>query len=202
MRKSILGPKIKALREQGFSYIDIQNTLNCSKGTISYHLGKGQKEKTKKRRANVSHSTYIHVKRINCFQNRTIRTQKKLNPTTSYTHRQMSKAITAKASKFQKNAAFNYKDVHAKYGDYFQCALTGRPLSWNKPQEYEYDHILPIARGGTACLDNLQIVCTDANRAKNDLTEEEFLDLCKEVVLNAGYKVWKPSGSYHSNKYL
>jgi 5-methylcytosine-specific restriction endonuclease McrA len=202
MRKSILGPKIKALREQGFSYIDIQNTLNCSKGTISYHLGKGQKEKTKKRRANVSHSTYIHVKRINTFQNPTVRTQKKLNPKTSFTHRQMSKAITAKASKFQKNAAFNYKDVYAKYGDHFQCALTGRPLSWNKPQEYEYDHILPIARGGTACMDNLQIVCTDANRAKNDLTEEEFLDLCKEVVLHAGYKVWKPSGSYHSNKYL
>lgn len=202
MRKSILGPQIKALRLQGFSYKDIQNTLNCSKGTISYHLGKGQKEKTKKRRENVSHSTYIHVKRVNCFHNRKPKTQRKLNPTTSYTHRQMSKAITAKASKFQKNAAFNYKDVHAKYGDHFQCALTGRPLSWNKPQEYEYDHILPVARGGTSCLDNLQIVCTDANRAKNDLTEEEFLDLCKEVVINAGYKVWKPSGSYHSNKYL
>ena len=202
MRKSILGPKIEALRLQGLSYKDIQNTLNCSIGTISYYLGKGQKEKTKQRRKNVSHSTYIHVKRINCFQNRTIRTQKKLNPKTSFTHRQMSKAISAKASKFQKNAAFNYKDVHAKYGDHFQCALTGRPLSWNKPQEYEYDHILPVARGGTPCLDNLQIVCTDANRAKNDLTEEEFLDLCKEVVINAGYKVWKPSGSYHSNKYL
>jgi 5-methylcytosine-specific restriction endonuclease McrA len=202
MRKSILGPKIEALRLQGFSYIDIQNTLNCSKGTISYHLGKGQKEKTKLRRKNVLHSTYIHVKRVNCFHNRKPRTQRKLKPTTSYTHRQMSKAISAKASKFQKNAAFNYKDVHAKYGDHFQCALTGRPLSWNKPQEYEYDHILPVARGGTSCLDNLQIVCTDANRAKNDLTEEEFLDLCKEVVLHAGYKVWKPSGSYHSNKYL
>jgi len=202
MRKSILGPKIEALRLQGLSYKDIQNTLNCSLGTISYYLGKGQKEKTKKRRANVPHSTYIHVKRINTFQNPIIRTQRKLNPKTSYTHRQMSKAISAKASKFQKNAAFNYKDVYAKYGDHFQCALTGRPLSWNKPQEYEYDHILPISRGGNSCIENLQIVCTDANRAKNDLTEEEFLDLCKEVVLHAGYKVWKPSGSYHSTRHI
>jgi len=202
MRKSILGPKINALRKQGLSYKDIQNTLKCSIGTISYHLGKGQKEKTKQRRKNVSRLTYIHVKRTNTFTSRKPKTQRKLNPTPTLTHRQMSKAISAKASKFQKNAAFNYKDVHAKYGDHFQCALTGRPLSWNNPQEYEYDHILPIARGGTACLDNLQIVCTDANRAKNDLTEEEFLDLCKEVVLHAGYKVWKPSGSYHSNKHL
>lgn len=202
MRKSILGPKINALRKQGLSYKDIQNTLNCSIGTISYHLGKGQKEKTKKRRANVSHSTYVHVKRTNHFQNIKVKTQRKLNPTPTLTHRQMSKAISAKASKFQKNAAFNYKDVHAKYGDHFQCALTGRPLSWNNPQEYEYDHIVPVARGGSPSIDNLQIVCTDANRAKNDLTEDEFLDLCKEVVLHAGYKIWKPSGSYHSNKHL
>ena len=122
MRKSILGPKIKALRLQGLSYKDIQNTLNCSIGTISYHLGKGQKEKTKKRKENVSHSTYIHVKRVNCFHNRKPKTQRKLNPKTSFTHRQMSKAISNKASKFQKTAAFNYKDVHAKYGDHFQCA--------------------------------------------------------------------------------
>src|SRR6056300_252567 len=143
MRKSILGPKINALRLQGLSYKDIQNTLGCSIGTISYHLGKGQKEKTKQRRKNVSRSTYIHVKRTNTFSSRKPRTQRKLNPTPKLTQRQMSKAISAKASKFQKNAAFNYKDVHAKYGDHFQCALTGRPLSWNNPQEYEYDHIVP-----------------------------------------------------------
>ena len=201
MRKSILGPKIKALRKQGYSYKDIRNTLNCSIGTISYHLGKGQKEKTKKRRANVSRSTYIHVKRTNSFQTPTIRKQKKLNPKKSFTHREMTKSISDKASRFQRSSAFNYKDVYAKYGDHFQCELTGRPLSWNEPHTYEYDHIVPVARGGNSCIDNLQIVCTDANRAKNDMTEDEFLDLCKEVVLHAGYKLWKPSGSYHSNKY-
>jgi 5-methylcytosine-specific restriction endonuclease McrA len=113
----------------------------------------------------------------------------------------MTKSITDKASRFQRSSAFNYKDVYAKYGDHFQCALTGRPLSWNNPNTYEYDHILPVARGGNSSIDNLQLVCIDANRAKNDMTEEEFLDLCKEVVLHAGYKVWKPSGSYHSNKH-
>jgi len=202
MRKSILGPKINALRLQGLSYKDIQNTLGCSLGTISYYLGKGQKEKTKQRRKNVSRPTYIHVKRTNSFQTPTIRKQKKLNPKKSFTHREMTKSISDKASRFQRSSAFNYKDVYAKYGDHFQCELTGRPLTWNEPHTYEYDHILPVARGGNSSIDNLQIVCIDANRAKNDMTEEEFLDLCKEVVLHAGYKVWKPSGSYHSNKYL
>lgn len=201
MRKSILGPKINALRLQGLSYRDIQNTLGCSKSTISYHLGEGQKEKTKQRRKKIPSSTYSHVKRVNTFQNPIVRNQKKLNPAPSQTQRQMTKSITDKASRFQRSSAFNYKDVYAKYGDHFQCALTGRPLSWNNPHTYEYDHILPVARGGNSSIDNLQLVCTDANRAKNDMTEEEFLDLCKEVVLHAGYKVWKPSGSYHSNRH-
>lgn len=199
MRKSQLAPKIKELRNRGLTYKDIQNTLGCSKSTISYHLAPGQKQKTKQRRKNVPYHVYLHVKRVSVFQNCKPRKQKKENNIQPQTHRQMSKAIVDKASRFQRNNNFTYKDVHAKYGDHFQCALTGRPLSWNKPQEYEYDHILPTARGGDNSIENLQIVCTDANRAKNDMTEDEFLDLCKEVVLNAGYKLWKPSGSYHSN---
>jgi len=40
--------QILKLREQGKSYREIQQELGCSKGTISYHLGEGQKEKYKK----------------------------------------------------------------------------------------------------------------------------------------------------------
>ena len=87
---------------------------------------------------------------------------------------------------------FNYKDVYAKYGDHFPCALTGRPLDFNKPETYEYDHIIPTSRGGDNTIDNLQIVCPEANRAKQNLTDEEFLDLCKEVVLNKGYGYISP----------
>ena len=41
--------KIKHLRSMGYTYNQIQKELGCSKGTISYHLGVGQKEKTKER---------------------------------------------------------------------------------------------------------------------------------------------------------
>lgn len=37
------------LREKGYTYSQIKDELGCSKGTISYHLGPGQKEKTKER---------------------------------------------------------------------------------------------------------------------------------------------------------
>ena len=42
-----LGIPIKELYEKGLSYREIEKELGCSKGTISYHLGKGQKEKDK-----------------------------------------------------------------------------------------------------------------------------------------------------------
>lgn len=37
---------ILRLRSEGKSYKEIQDELGCSKGTISYHLGEGQKEKS------------------------------------------------------------------------------------------------------------------------------------------------------------
>jgi transposase len=41
--------KILALSAEGKSYRQIQAILGCSKGTIAYHLGTGQKEKTRAR---------------------------------------------------------------------------------------------------------------------------------------------------------
>ena len=40
-----LGEKIIKLHKKGLSYRQIEKELGCSKSTIAYHLGKGQKEK-------------------------------------------------------------------------------------------------------------------------------------------------------------
>ena len=37
--------EILELHAEGFSYKQICEKLNCSKGTVAYHCGKGQKEK-------------------------------------------------------------------------------------------------------------------------------------------------------------
>lgn len=42
--------QILKLRAKGYSYRQIQSKLGCSKGTIAYHLGEGQKEKANQRR--------------------------------------------------------------------------------------------------------------------------------------------------------
>ena len=111
-----------------------------------------------------------------------------LNPTP----RQITKSISTKAHTFQRKMAFNYKDVHKKYGDHFPCALTGRPLKFSEPHTYEYDHIMPHSRGGDNSLSNLQILCPEANQAKGMMTDDEFKDLCREVIIHAGYKIYKP----------
>ena len=42
--------KILKLRDEGKTYNEIKEILGCSKGTISYYCGDGQKEKSKIRR--------------------------------------------------------------------------------------------------------------------------------------------------------
>jgi len=44
-----LAEQIQSLYSEGMSYRKIQDELGCSKGTISYYLGQGQKEKTAQR---------------------------------------------------------------------------------------------------------------------------------------------------------
>jgi len=49
--------QIFKLRSEGKSYREIQEILGCSKGTIAYHLGSGQKEKTRDNQR--KHRTFI-----------------------------------------------------------------------------------------------------------------------------------------------
>lgn len=60
------------------------------------------------------------------------------------------------------------------------CALTGEAMV--QGQNATIDHIVPCSRGGSSDKTNLQWVTRRANQAKNDLTTEEFVELCRAVV--------------------
>jgi 5-methylcytosine-specific restriction endonuclease McrA len=51
--------------------------------------------------------------------------------------------------------------------DNYRCRLCGKSA---RDTELEVDHIIPVAKGGTAGLNNLQTLCIDCNRGKSDLS--------------------------------
>lgn len=61
----------------------------------------------------------------------------------------------------------------------FRCALTDRSLS---PEFASLDHIIPVRCGGEHQIENTQVLHRDVNRSKGSLTNEEFIQLCREVV--------------------
>jgi len=68
----------------------------------------------------------------------------------------------------------------------YQCALTGRVLN---PGVAALDHMIPICRNGEHRIENAQVLHKDVNRAKATLTNEEFVQLCREVVQWAASKM-------------
>jgi len=187
-----LNKQIIALRQKSLTFNQIAKQLKCSKSTVSYALRKKTRILARQKEYNKSNFQKKSENKVYTFKNPKTRISQRPAWYLNKSPRQISKSISTKASTFQRPMTFNYKDVHAKYGDHFSCALTGRPLVFNEPQTYEYDHILPTARGGDNSIDNLQLLCPEANQAKGMMTDDEFKDLCREVIIHAGYKIYKP----------
>jgi 5-methylcytosine-specific restriction endonuclease McrA len=64
-----------------------------------------------------------------------------------------------------------------------RCALTGRKLDRRTAQ---IDHVEARARGGQHLPSNLRWVCREANEARRDLPDADFLRLCREVIATIG----------------
>jgi 5-methylcytosine-specific restriction endonuclease McrA len=67
--------------------------------------------------------------------------------------------------------------------------LTGRTIDLREAKTYEFDHRVPYAKNGESTIDNLGIVCKQANRMKHDMTVAELVGMCKEILEHQGYDV-------------
>jgi len=65
----------------------------------------------------------------------------------------------------------------------FRCALTGQQLT---PTNFALDHIVPVVDGGDFTASNSQLVLKSANRAKNTMSEHDFVEMCRQVALYRG----------------
>lgn len=173
--------QILKLRAEGKSYREIEKILNCSKGTIAYHCGKGQKEKTRERDksagAQLSKKLFAYKARKEAFR--------------KVSDFQRKRSSGAKRWLGGREFNFTLEDLLNKIGEEPKCYLTGRVIDLSKPNSYSLDHITPICEGGDCSLENLGLTSADANSSKAHLKLEDYLELCKDVLETHGYKVEK-----------
>ena len=61
------------------------------------------------------------------------------------------------------------------------CAMTGKRLD----RSAELDHIIPVSKGGKNEPSNLQWLAPEVNQCKNDMTVDEFMAVCINVLSHA-----------------
>lgn len=190
-KQSKIANQILLLHQDGKSYAQIAELLKCSKGTISYHLGIGQKDKTKIRQLNKRTKNHPFQRKLENFRNKVKPFPTIFNPT--YQNKQL---INHKIKRFHMDRktgsyakpTFTLDDVISKFGSNPVCYLTGEPININLPRTYQFDHIIPVDRGGENSLDNLGLTTRLANMAKTNMTHDEFVALCLKVVEYHGYE--------------
>lgn len=166
--------RILQLRKEGKTYNEIREIVGCSKGTISYHCGEGQREKYRKR------------------------LRKNRKTANSIIRRKMERFMRYKIKNFKRgtygeptNSRFDYATGYKRISEYPYCYITGRKIDLEIGRSYHLDHIIPHSKNGKNTLDNMGLTCREANVAKGDLMIEEFIQLCVEVCKHNNYEVIK-----------
>lgn len=186
-----LQKQIIELRKQNKSFNEIAKLLNCSKSTVSHTLRKKTKEKNKQK--NLIYSKSWKSKLIKCSSNfckESYHYIKQINK--DWKEKLRTSTSKFKLKKGENMKHFGYKDVLNKYNNQtkIQCYLTGDWIDLTK-DDFAFDHIVPVSKGGACDLDNLGITTYIANQSKSNMTVEEYIELCKKVLIHHGYKVEK-----------
>lgn len=190
-----IGKEIIRLKSLDYTYDEIVLQLKCSKSTVSYHCGEGQKVKTASRRKNRRAISHPFVSKTEWFKY----TKNNRGYEYSKTIRSKRRCLYDRFFNFNRNvktgerfmSEYTVEDVIAKFGESPTCYLTGDKIDIGKTRTYEFDHVIPRSKGGDNSLDNMGICTKEANQAKRDMCPDEFIFFCKKVLKHHGYKVEK-----------
>jgi CRISPR/Cas system Type II protein with McrA/HNH and RuvC-like nuclease domain len=178
--------KILELRSMGYSYNKIREELNCSKGVISYHCGVGQKQKTLIRKKKCDPISLRISRKIENFStNKTYNEDRKSSIN-------IQKKIQLKIQTFSREfkmgsrvyvkPSFTAEELLNKIGKTPKCYLSGQPIVLEDTKSWQLDHIVPRTRGGSNDLNNANICLAKVNSAKGNMTNEEFLAMCQQII--------------------
>lgn len=171
--------KIITLREQGKTYKEISEALNCAISTACYHCGEGVKSKV--------------IKRAMKYKARNPLIKKLDNFNQAYKKKGIFNKVHHFSRRGEKTSDVTVQRVLEsciEQGTVY-CYLTGDKIEISEPNTYSFDHKIPVAKGGDNSFSNLGICTQDVNMAKSDKTPEEFFELCKKVLTHNGYSVEK-----------
>ena len=187
--------------DEKLSYTQIQvKTLEkygkkISKGTLAYHYGVNQKEKTdlrkKKRIEKIGIDFYRFEKSVSRFKNRSRKQpiivdfgilspwDRFRNKVRKFRYKKEEEVTPMYTANDVKN--YFWPDNTSRCGHeypYIKCYLTGRIINVEDTTTH-FDHINP--KGGNG-IDNLGFACKEANQAKSDLYLDDFYNLCDEIL--------------------
>lgn len=184
-----LGIKIHELKSKGYTYNKIKEELNCSKATISYYLGDGQKlmakKRSQKRRAKPESVLIEKIYRFRWRDNKKvmgkIRDFQRRDPLINNRHKLIN----------QQEKNFTVEDFLKKIGNNPKCYLSGEPIDLYNSESYSLDHKIPSSKGGNNFLENAELISLSVNKMKDDLSVEEFFQKCIQILKYNGYNVSK-----------
>jgi 5-methylcytosine-specific restriction endonuclease McrA len=170
--------QIKNLKSQNFNYRQIANKVGCSIGIVHQvlkgsHIPFEYKQKKARKKYVRAYEPNPSARRIVSLKIGNFKGRKK------------------GGNVGQKTNDFTLQDVLNKIGGSPVCYLSGRPLDLTNRRSFVFDHVTPVDRNGDNSLNNLNIAHPDANRAKNNLLNDEFIQLCKDVLVHNGYECVK-----------
>jgi hypothetical protein len=163
--------KILKLRSEGKSYNQIKDILGCSKGTISFHCGEGQKQKSNNRTKKFRNKNKL-VGKIDVFKRKLY-----------FSSRDFSRIRSkGRYTKIFISEQIKVKDVINKFGKIAKCYLTGKEFNLLEDSGYSLDHIIPYSNYGASDINNMGILDSKINIMKGYLSVQEFIYLCTKVA--------------------
>lgn len=210
-QKNVDREELKAMHESGLSYNKIREITGLSKSTISWHLSKKARSKVIEYRAKKRKNSICWKlsRKTDHFLEKTKEKKQtkasKEKPKRAFENKSIVfKRVAKKDTIGNMTREFGYKDLlkHLGYKGEFtdealanweaKCAYSGRKLNLLDSTSYSLDHIEPRSKGGTNDMENCALTSKEANMAKSDLSKDEFLKLCEDVLKHNGYKVEEP----------